>query len=142
MKRWIWTLGLAVLGCGSLKDSPACGTSADCAAGEYCAAAQGERRCWPDANDPVVSAVTVQCLDPVGGACPRDGTLRVTAAASDVEELAGVRVSLRVGAFDASPAVAMTRAGTTWTADVSLATAAMPAFAMERPVNNPKRAFV
>ncbi|BDG03333.1 NHL repeat-containing protein [Anaeromyxobacter oryzae] len=126
MKRWMTGVWVLVMGCGTVKDPPTCATSADCPAGEYCASAQGEQRCWPDSHPPVVSGVAVSCLDVAAGEkCPRDGTLRVTATASDAEELAEVRVALTL---DPSTAVAMTRTGDTWTADVPLATVPVAAF--------------
>lgn len=113
-------------GCGSVDDPARCATSADCGAGEYCASAEGERRCWPDGHDPVVSDVTVRCLGAAAGqACPRDGTLRVTATASDVEELAEVRAALTLAP---GASVVMVRSGATWTADLPLAAAPVPAF--------------
>ncbi|WP_242395279.1 PQQ-binding-like beta-propeller repeat protein [Anaeromyxobacter oryzisoli] len=113
-------------GCGSVDDPARCATSADCVAGEYCASAEGERRCWPDGHDPVVSDVTVRCLGAAAGeACPRDGTLRVTATATDVEELAEVRAALTLAP---GASVVMVRSGATWTADLPLAAAPVPAF--------------
>jgi hypothetical protein len=126
MKRWVAAMGLAVAGCGSVTDSPACVSSAECGAGAYCASAEGERHCWPDVRSPVVAAVTVACLDaPAGEGCRRDGTVRVTATATDAEELAEVRVAL---SLDPAHEVAMVRSGAAWTADLPLRSAPMAAF--------------
>src|SRR5690242_12920156 len=115
-------LGIA---CGSVADRKTCASSLDCAAGEYCASAEGEQRCWPDAVPPTVQTVTAACASP----CLRDGTLHVEATASDDHEVLDASVALDL---DPSAPVAMERSGAKWVADVPLRK--LPFEAFERAV--------
>lgn len=114
MKRIGAIAVLLLAGCGSVDERKACGSSLECPAGEWCAAAEGERRCWPDATPPVVSAVTATCSP---APCVRDGVLHVEATATDDNEVLDASVTLDLAA---SQSVPMTRSGSRWVADVPL----------------------
>lgn len=115
MRRLIMSFGLVLAACGSVADRPSCRTSADCAAGTFCDASGADRRCWPDAASPVVSAVTVTCSTTP---CLRDATLQVEATATDDQELAGAVATVSPGG--AATPLARTPAGK-WAASLPLA---------------------
>lgn len=116
----IFLLASAVA-CGSVPDKQACTVSTDCPVGQYCAQAGGESRCWADANPPTVGSVTASC----SAGCLRDGVLHVVASVTDDNEVLDAAVALDLA--PGSP-VPMTRAGSTWTADVQLKAFPFPAF--------------
>ena len=113
---------MVLAGCGSPAPRDRCSSSAQCAAGQYCA--QGGV-CWPDAVGPVIDAVTVTCPTP----CLRDSTVTVAVTAHDDVGVADVTASL-----DLAPAVAVPlvlQAGT-WRAELPLG--GWPFAAFERAV--------
>jgi hypothetical protein len=114
MKRHGLVLLLLAAGCSSVEDKAACSTSADCPTGEWCASAEGERRCWPDAVAPVASDVTLACGTTP---CLRDGTLRVEATIADDHEAFAAEATLDL---DPARPVPLTRSGVRWVADVPL----------------------
>jgi len=109
---------LLLAACASVDDRASCSVSTDCPRGQYCARTPDGSVCWPDAVPPTVSGVSVSCEAPTaGGACLRDGTLRVSATLADDAEVLGADVTLDLG----GPAVPMQRgAGGQWTAAVPL----------------------
>jgi hypothetical protein len=109
---------LLLAACASVDDRPSCSVSTDCPRGQYCAHTPDGSVCWPDAVPPTVSGVSVSCEAPTaGGACLRDGTLRVAATLADDAEVLGADVTLDLG----GPAVPMQRgAGGQWTAAIPL----------------------
>ncbi|ACL67682.1 Pyrrolo-quinoline quinone [Anaeromyxobacter dehalogenans 2CP-1] len=122
MNRMLALAALLAAGCSGVKeDRSGCARSADCPAGETCAATPDGAVCWPDAQPPAVSGVAVTCGPP----CLRDGTLRVEATVADDHEVGEVTVALDL---DPSRAVPMTRAGARWVAQVPLEEFPFPAF--------------
>jgi hypothetical protein len=105
-------LVLLAAGCGSL-DERACSSSADCAAGLYCARTPDGGVCWPDAVRPTVSSVTVTCGTP----CRRDATLQVEARIADDVEVASAEVALDLGG---APVRMAPEGGGVWSALVPL----------------------
>ena len=127
MKRiGIFVLGVLAAACGVVEDKASCASSLDCPAGQYCAVADGESRCWPDTVAPAVAGVTATCG---ASACPRDGVLRVEATATDDHEVLDAAVALDL---DPTKPIAMRRAGAKWVADVQLRD--LPFEAFERTV--------
>src|SRR5512138_831118 len=112
MKRILVLLPALAAACGSVEDRPGCRVSTDCAVGQYCAQTADGNVCWADLVAPAVSAVTVTCDTTP---CRRDGALHVVAEVSDDHEVLDATVSLDLAA---SPAVSMTRSGSSWVADV------------------------
>lgn len=125
MMRMIGVLAAAALSCRSVEDRPACNSSADCAAGQYCAHTADGNVCWADAVAPAVSNVSVACVPPATP-CLRDGMLHVVAEVTDDHEVLGATVSLDLAP---APAVPMTRSGASWVADVQLRNYPFDAFA-------------
>jgi hypothetical protein len=127
MKRiGIFVLGVLAAACGVVEDKASCASSLDCPAGQYCAVADGESRCWPDTVAPSVAGVTATCG---ASACLRDGVLRVEATATDDHEVLDAAVALDL---DPTKPIAMRRAGAKWVADVPLRD--LPFEAFERTV--------
>lgn len=128
MNRILVGLLVSCLACGSVDDRPACSVSADCSEGEFCAAAEGERFCFPDSTPPSVSAPTVTCPVP----CVRDATLTVATTATDPDGDAHGTEPLRVEVtLDVDPGrvFPMTRQGSgSYRATVNLAEVAFPHF--------------
>jgi hypothetical protein len=115
MKRLgIIFLGAVAAACGSVEDKNACATSLACPAGQYCAVAEGDARCWPDTVAPAVASVAATCN---ATPCLRDGVLHVEATATDDHEVLDAAVTLDL---DPSRPVAMMRSGARWVADVQL----------------------
>jgi outer membrane protein assembly factor BamB len=109
--------------CGGVKHRDDCRTSAGCPVGQYCAQTREGSVCWPDPVPPVVSGLTVACgtLD-----CPRDGTLVVTAEATDDVELSAVEATVDLDPFHAFPLVR--GSGSSWSGTVQLADVEFPAY--------------
>jgi hypothetical protein len=95
MNRMLALAALAALACGSVNERPECGTSADCAVGQYCAVTPDGNVCWADASGPTAVAIaSVSCADP----CLRDGVLDVVATAEDAESgILSMTATLRLG---------------------------------------------
>jgi hypothetical protein len=112
--------------CGDVKERADCRSSAGCPAGQYCARTSEGNVCWPDAVPPTAGGVTVVCgTDP----CPRDGTLLVTASATDDKELLAVEATIDLApgrVFPLAPG-----SGSEWTGTIDLATVPFPAFTRE-----------
>lgn len=114
MKRLLSVLSAAGLAaCGSVDEKPSCSASTDCPVGQYCAHAEGESRCWPDAVPPAASSVSVTCAGP----CVRDGVLHVEATVTDESEVLDAEVTTDLDAAQSFP---MTRSGARWVANVPL----------------------
>lgn len=118
---FIAVLFLAVACDGPSTSRASCGDADPCGAGSYCARTPDGNVCWPDAVAPTVQAVTVTCAAP----CLRDGSLRVTAEIADDQAVGEVTVAL-----DVAPGqpVAMSQQGTSFAADVPLASLPFPHF--------------
>jgi len=125
MKRLGFFLSIAcALACGSVDEKQACGVSTDCPVGQYCARAEGEGRCWPDAVAPTVSGVTASC----GATCLRDGVLHVEATVADDAEVLGASVSVDL---DSARSFPMVKSGPAWVADVPLRALPFDAFSRD-----------
>ncbi len=116
---------VAALACGSVKDKQACSVSTQCPAGQYCAHAGGESRCWADAVAPVVGTVTASCA---ATPCLRDGVLHVQATITDDAEVLDASVALDLPGGSAVP---MAPSGGSWVADVPLKTFGFPSFSRD-----------
>ena len=113
MERILIVTAFVAAACGSVADRADCAASADCPVGQYCARTADGNVCWADAVAPAVSNVTASCDAP----CLRDSVLHVTPTISDAtSEVLVASVSLDVG----GAAVAMTRSGAEWKANVDL----------------------
>jgi len=125
MKRVLLVSCLAAaLGCGSVDEKQACAASTDCPAGQYCASAEGERRCWPDADPPAVSGVSASCT----AACLRDGVLHVEATVTDANEVLDAAATLDL---DSGRSFSMAASGGKWVADVPLRELPFEAFSRD-----------
>lgn len=112
--RWVVSVvTLVAAACGSVDERSACAASTDCPVGEYCAQTPDGAVCWPDANPPSVSSVTLACST---APCVRDAVLHVEATVTDDAEVLDASVSLDLG----GPAVAMSSSGGKWVADLPL----------------------
>ncbi|HEY6098131.1 MAG TPA: pyrrolo-quinoline quinone, partial [Anaeromyxobacter sp.] len=126
MKRLVFVFSIAsALACGSVDEKQGCAVSTDCPAGQYCARAGGESRCWPDAVAPTASAVSASCNP---APCLRDGVLHVQATVADDKEVLDASVSLDL---DPARGFPMSRSGGVWVADVPLRALPFDAFARD-----------
>jgi outer membrane protein assembly factor BamB len=126
MKRLVSVVSVAgLLACGSVDEKQGCAVSTDCPAGQYCAHAGGESRCWPDAVPPTASGVSAACTP---SPCLRDGVLHVEASVSDDKEVLDASVSLDLYSAQQFP---MSKVGGVWAADVPLRVLPFDAFARD-----------
>lgn len=116
MTRTLLVAAILAAACGRVRDRADCSTSADCTPGEYCAHTAEGSVCWPDAVPPALASASVTC-NPL--ACVRDGTLIVTAEATDDREVFAVEAAVDFAPgrrFPLAPG-----SGTTWTGTIDLA---------------------